>query len=435
MKTRFLFTSLLAFGFLAQTLQAAVGLEKLADGMVNPLNLVSIGDASGTLLIGDQQGTVHVLKNGKLQDALFLELRSKLCKQNDGFDERGLLGLALHPNFKDNGRLFIYYSAPLRSGAPSDWDHTSHISEFKTLDGNLEKADPESEKILMRIDQPGFNHNGGRLAFGPEGNLYISVGDGGGANDNENGHTSGIGNGQDVSKLSGKILRIDVDKGQPYGIPSDNPFVGKQGRNEIYAFGIRNPWGMSFDSGGTHELFVSDVGQNRFEEVNIITRGGNYGWRLREATEGFDPDKPNSDVSDPAVKDAFGNALIDPVITYKNKNRFRNDPTAYGVSVTGGFIYRGKAIPELQGKYVFADWSGSWAQPNGILLVASRSDGLWTLDHLDVKGSSDSNLKLYISAFGQDAAGELYVLTSGVNGLQGIGNPSLRSGAVYKIVP
>ena len=271
--------------------------------------------------------------------------------------------------------------------------------------------------------------------FGPDGFLYIAVGDGGGANDNERGHNPEIGNGQDVSRLNGKILRINVDGAKPYAIPQDNPFVGKHGRNEIFAFGIRNPWGMSFDRGGEHQLFVADVGQNRWEEVNIVTLGGNYGWRIREADHGFDPARARQEVPNNVSKDAFGNDLIDPVITYKNLNSFRNDPEAYGISVTGGYVYRGSAIPELQGKYVFADWSESWAQPNGILLVASPSTGAqWSVDRLHANGYHNANIKLYISAFGEDATGELYVLASGVNGLQALNDDKYRLGAVYKIV-
>src|SRR5262249_57244771 len=192
-------------------------------------------------------------------------------------------------------------------------DCTSRVSEFRVVSGNPAQVDAGSERVLIEVDKPQMNHNCGRLVFGPDGYLYIGLGDGGGANDNEHGH-SPQGNGQDLKTFMGKILRIDVDRGTPYGIPSDNPFAdGKQGRPEIFAYGLRNPWGISFDRGGAHELFAVDVGQNLFEELNIIVKGGNYGWRLREGFHGFDPKNANTPSENSVKTDALGRPLLDPV--------------------------------------------------------------------------------------------------------------------------
>jgi glucose/arabinose dehydrogenase len=412
-----------------------VALKQIADGFTSPLNLVSLPDGSGRILIADQPGTIHILtKDGKLADELFLDLRDRMIKLNQGFDERRLLGLALHPDFKSNRKLYVYYSAPLRSSAPTNLNHTSHISEFKAAP-DLARVDPTSERVLLRIDEPQMNHNCGRMLFGPDGYLYIGTGDGGGANDNEAGHAP-QGNGQDTSTLLGKILRIDVNKGNPYAIPSDNPFAdGKQGRPEIFAYGLRNPWGLSFDRGGQREFFAVDVGQNLYEELNIIVKGGNYGWRVREGFHGFDPKNANKVPDDVPAKDASGRPFIDPVLEYghppKNKPPSQTEPQ--GISVTGGYVYRGKALPPLQGKYVFADWSRNWALPDGVLFAATRNgtgkDAKWTLEYLSSTPTGGAKLGAYIVAMGEDADGELYLLTNGRNSLTG------KTGKVFKLGP
>jgi glucose/arabinose dehydrogenase len=411
--------------------QPAVALQQLAESFVSPLNIVSLGDGSGRLLVNDQVGTIHVMqKDGKLDEKLFLDLRSKLTKLNSGFDERGLLGLALHPSFKSNRKLYAYYSAPRSSTAPTNFDHTSHLSEF-TAAADFSSADLASERVLLTIDEPQFNHNGGRIAFGPDGYLYIGMGDGGGANDNEKGHAP-QGNGQDTTTLLGKILRIDVNKGNPYAIPSDNPFAdGKQGRPEIFAYGMRNPWGLSFDRGGDREFFVADVGQNLYEEINIVTKGGNYGWRVRESHVAFDPTKPNVPPTESPKTDAFGKPFIEPIAWYKHPARNKVDPTQIeGISITGGYVYRGKAIPALVGKYVFADWSRTWALPDGVLFTATGKgkDAKWTIDSLPFTSPTGEKIRAYIVAMGEDSDGELYVLTNGRNSLSG------QTGKVFKLV-
>jgi hypothetical protein len=378
---------------------------------------------------------VHLLgRDGRPAERLFLDLRGKITKLNQGFDERGLLGLALHPRFRKNRKLYIYYSAPLREGVATNWNHTSTLSEF-TAAADFSTADPASERVLLRIDQPQFNHNGGRITFGPDGLLYIGTGDGGGANDNEFGHHPQTGNGQDTTVLLGKILRLDVDNGSPYGIPRDNPFAdGKDGRPEIFAYGIRNPWGLAFDRGGRKELFVADVGQNLYEEVNIITRGGNYGWRVWESHVPFNPANPNTPLANAPTRDVLGNPFIEPIAWYKHPARGKIDTNSVeGISITGGYVYRGKAVKSLRGKYVFADWSRAWALPDGVLFTAtaasSKRGAKWTVKSLPAATTAGARHGGYIVGLGEDDSGELYVLTTARNALIG------QTGKVFKIVP
>jgi len=411
---------------LSYAVAQAANLKSVAEGFTSPTVLISLTDGSGRLLIADQVGTIHVLnKDGKLSDQPFLDLRGKIAKLNQGFDERGVLGVALHPKFKENRKFYVYYSAPRRKEAPEKFDHTSHISEFKAKENDFAQADPASERLLLQIDKPQFNHNCGRLLFGPDGFLYIGVGDGGQGNDTGVGHNPQIGNGQDLTKHLGKILRIDIDKGEPYGIPTDNPFAsGGEAKPEIFAYGLRNPWGISFDRGGSHEMFASDVGQDSWEEVNIIIKGGNYGWRIREGFDCFDPKNSLKPPPDCPKVGADGKPLVDPILVYKNFKRFMNDPEAKGISVTGGYVYRGKAIPALTGKYIFADWSRAWVNPDGVLFAGTRgADKKWTMETLPVKVGA------YVVAFGEDDDGELYVLTTGNNSLKP------KTGKVLKLTP
>ncbi|RYZ45701.1 MAG: glucose dehydrogenase, partial [Sphingobacteriales bacterium] len=265
------------------------------------------------------------------------------------------------------------------------------VREYTVSGNNPNLADKTTAIDVLTIDEPESNHNGGDLKFGPDGFLYITLGDGGAYNDLH----GEIGNGQNLNTLLGKILRIDVNQ-KPYGIPADNPFVGKENtRPEIYAYGLRNPWRISFDK-SDGRLFAGDVGQKNWEEVDIITKGGNYGWRVREGTHIKTPDDP-----DPKN-------WIDPITDYGRQE---------GISITGGFVYRGKEIPQLQGKYVFGDLMGP----------------IWTLT--DVKKKLWNREKLLISkdpgfwqiySFGEDQSGEIYVLANLLDG---------DKGAVYKIVP
>jgi glucose/arabinose dehydrogenase len=415
----------------------AVGLQVVAEGLTSPVTLTSPGDSSGRLFVVDQVGLIRVLMpGGTLRPEPFLDLRNRMVTLMPGFDERGLLGLAFHPQYAANGRFFVYYSAPLRAGGPAGFNHTGHISEFR-VSADPNRADPASERVLLQVDEPQFNHNGGTLLFGPaDGNLYISLGDGGGANDVGLGHVAdwyadnGGGNGQDVTQnLLGSILRIDVDSGSPYGIPPDNPFAGTPGLDEVWAYGFRNPYRMSFDSSGGHQLFVGDVGQASWEEVNIVSAGGNYGWNVKEATHCFDAESPTQEP--PSCPDVVGpghprtgDPLLDPIIEYPQARL--GGP---GVAVVGGHVYRGSALPQFRGRYIFGDWSRGFAQPDGSLFVAKpRKRGLWETSELRVATSSSGRLNARLLGFGEDDARELYVLTTSNTG------PTGTTGRVFKLV-
>ncbi|HUF63324.1 MAG TPA: PQQ-dependent sugar dehydrogenase [Verrucomicrobiales bacterium] len=403
----------------------ALKLEKVAEGFVSPVGLVAYPGEEGLLTILDQVGVAWLVgTGGKRLPEPFLDLRSKVAKLNEGFDERGLLGLAFHPSFATNGRIFVYYSGPLREGAPRGWDHTSVIAEFRVKEGER-SADLASEKVLLQIDEPQFNHNSGNVLFGPDGFLYISTGDGGAANDVGPGHVPG-GNAQDPEQLLGKILRIDVDRGDPYGIPADNPFAGRDGRDEIFALGLRNPWGLAFLPDG--RLILADIGQNRFEEVNIIEKGGNYGWNIREGFSGFDPDKAMDVVIEKPNVDAAGKPFAEPVLVYKNPKAFPTDAEARGASICGGYVYRGKSIPGLRNRYVFGDWTFMWGLGKGSLFSANAEGSRWELKPLPVEGASNGQIDSFMLAIGEGADGELYILTNKAGGLTG------ETGVVWKLV-
>jgi glucose/arabinose dehydrogenase len=449
---RFMVVALCATAVLAGTATAgqaqqeddpAVGLRLVADDFTSPVALVAAPDGSGRRFIVDQVGVIRILTaDGNLLSEPFLDLRSQIVPLMPEFDERGLLGLAFHPGYAGNGRFFVYYSAPLRAGAPAGFDHTAHISEFRvsTLDAN--RADPASERTVLEVDKPQFNHNGGTLLFGPnDGYLYISLGDGGGADDVGLGHVEDWyaanegGNGQDIQQnLLGNILRVDVDGAAPYGIPSDNPFAGApgcaDGCDEIWAYGLRNPYRMSFDRGGAHDLFVGDAGQELWEEVSIAVKGGNFGWNVKEGTHCFSTDNPDESPADcpdtvGAPHPRAGDPLIDPVIEYANHHQ----PGGLGATVIGGHVYRGEALPQFSGRYVFGDWSREFEEPDGSLFVAmSRKKGLWHMEQLRIATSPTGRVGHYVLGFGQDLAGEMYVLTTDQTG------PSGMTGKVYRLV-
>ncbi|HVY69179.1 MAG TPA: PQQ-dependent sugar dehydrogenase [Verrucomicrobiae bacterium] len=415
-----------------------IGLRLVAEGFSAPIGLAAIPGGKGSLLVADQRGLIyHIDGDGKKAGQPFLDLREKITAVGQGMEERGLLGLALHPKFKSNRKFYVVYSAPRRASAPAEWDHTERLSEFKTRGDGFATADPGSERVLLDIDEPDWNHNSGRIAFGPDGYLYWTVGDGGAFNDvgdvaRGRGHPP-EGNGQKLDTFLGKVLRLDVDHGTPYGIPKDNPFVkSKHGFPEIFAYGFRNPWGISFDRGGKHDLIVADVGQDRWEEINVVVNGGNYGWRLREGFEGFDPKDPLHAPTNSATAGADGKPFVDPVFTYKTLRGRGTDPESYGVTVTGGYVYRGKAFPALRGKYIFADWSRSMALPDGTLLAATipnKSRGRWTVQPLGLKDFPNGRIKSFIWALGEDDEGELYVLANGIN------SAANGRGKVFKLVP
>ena len=418
-----------------------VGVRLVADGFTSPVQLVAPPDGSGRLFVVDQVGLIWILDGtGARLPAPFLDWRARLVALMPGFDERGLLGLAFHPDYASNGRFFLYYSAPLRAGAPAGFNCTTTISELR-VSSDPDLADPASETILLQVDKPQFNHNGGTVAFGPDGNLYVSIGDGGGANDVGLGHVedwypdNGGGNGQDVqSNLLGNLLRIDVDGAAPYAIPPGNPFAGgagcADGCDEIYAYGFRNPYRFSFDM-ASGALLVGDAGQGLWEEVSLVTAGGNYGWNVKEGSHCFDAE--NNTVSPASCPSAVGAPhpdagapLLDPVIEYANSNH--PDVEGLGVVVVGGHVYRGRDVPQLRGRYVFGDFSRGFFPPDGTLLAAKpRASGPWQIQELRVAGSPDGRLHHYVLGFGQDAAGEIYVLTSERLG------PSGTTGRVHRL--
>ena len=412
------------------------------------MGITNAGDGSNRLFVTDQRGAIRIIQNGATVGTPFLNISSRLVPERPGFDERGLLGLAFHPNFGQSGatgsdKFYVYYSAPRPGGNPNDpvnpVDHQSVIAEYAVTSPGSNVADPNSERILMTFDQPQFNHDAGSLNFGPDNMLYITTGDGGGGGDNEPGHTGGgagnpsggLGNAQDRTNLLGKILRVDVDgnngpTGQ-YGIPATNPFVGQGSgvREEIYAYGLRNPWRASFDDGpgGTGRLIAADVGQGDVEEINIIEAGGNYGWRIKEGSIDFDPTmSPNPDVP-----------LLDPVAEYAHPGSSVSVTPQVGISVTGGEVYRGSEFPELQGTYIFGDWSTGFGTPDGTLLgLEENIQGEFVLSVLDVVGGNP--IGEFIQAFGTDELDEIFVATKRTlapSALDPLTN--LPTGAIYHI--
>jgi glucose/arabinose dehydrogenase len=401
-------------------------LEVVAEGLTSPMALVELPD--GVRIAVDQVGYIKALgPDGKLVEEPVADFTDRMITINRNYDERGLLDVVLHPKFESNRRVFVYYSAPKDPEVPSDWDSSSVVAEYTLKKGSPLKLDMASEKVLLRFGQPFGNHNGGRMAFGPDGFLYIGSGDGGAANDQ--GRRPPEGNGQNLQTLLGKILRIDVDRGAPYAVPTDNPFAdGKSGRAEIFAYGFRNPWGVSFDRGGSHELFVADVGQNLFEEVDIVVKGGNYGWNLREGFQPFDPKSAKSVPETGATQGARGEPLLDPIVNYPHRTQPSTE--VQGISITGGYVYRGKAIPGLTGRYVFADWARNQGVGDGRLLVATRptSGAKWDLAEVSIERDS-SKPGPYITALSEGRDGELYVL------IHDRGNPSGTGGKIMKLVP
>lgn len=343
-------------------------------GFKNPVGLSPAGDGSGRLFIVEQRGTIQVRKPGQGGSKTFLDISDRVASGG----EMGLLGLTFHPNFPENGRFFVNYTA--RTGGLH-----STISEFR-VNGNPDQADARIERILLTVPQPYANHNGGDIAFGPDGMLYIAFGDGGSGNDPH-------GNGQNLSALLGKILRIDVDRSEgrkAYGVPPDNPFVArKNAAGEIWAYGLRNPWRLAFDP-ATGGLFAGDVGQRAREEIDLIKKGGNYGWNVMEGT-----------ICTPGVNpNCKSGGFESPIIDY---------PRSEGTTVIGGRVYRGQAIPSLCGVYIYGDFG------NG-RIWGLRYDGGAVIEQQKLLESGRS-----ISAFGEDEQRELYVVD--------------YAGEILKIVP
>ena len=351
------------------------------------------------LFVLNQKGQIHIIKKGETLNEPFLDISDRVHGSLTPGSEEGLLGLAFHPDYKENGYFYVNYV---------DRNDTSIVSRF-SVTNDPETANKNSEKILLKLAQPFGNHNGGHLAFGPkDGMLYIGFGDGGKWGDP-------YGNAQNLNTLLGTILRIDVNSGNPYSIPVDNPFIGqKDKRPEIFCYGVRNPWRFSFDR-ETNDLIIGDVGQNLWEEINWTTwdvsKGANYGWRTMEANHCYNPEE---------FCDTTG--LVMPVHEYPNNAAYMkilmgmDNSEATGCSVTGGYVYRGADNPHLWGTYIFGDYCTGriWS----FKLKDGKPVGFKNLRKELKKHSKD--VPLFISSFGEDNSGELYV----VNYL----------GAVYKFV-
>jgi glucose/arabinose dehydrogenase len=338
-----------------------VTLTTVVSGLTFPLDLESAHDGTDRLFVVEQPGDIKIISNGAVLPAPFLDITARV---NFDHAEQGLLGVTFHPSFGQNGRFFVNYDRLVNAQIQTV------IAEFHVSTTDPDLADPASERILLTVDQPFTNHKAGQLAFGPDGFLYFGLGDGGSGGDP-------LGNGQNLQTLLGKMLRIDVDGTQPYTIPPDNPFVGSGGRQEIWAYGFRNPWRFSFDR-TTGRLFCADVGQNQFEEVDIVQRGGNFGWNIMEGLHCFNPSSGCNMTG-----------LILPIAEYDHSE---------GIAVIGGYVYRGTAIPDLVGKYVFGDFGSGT-----IWTLTEGPPGTWARATLLSSGRN-------ISSFGQDDSGELYVV-------------------------
>jgi glucose/arabinose dehydrogenase len=347
---------------------AAVVLTPIAEDFTRPIYLTHAGDGSGRLFVVEQGGRIWTLNSGARGDTPFLDISALVSQEatrQNGYTERGLLGLAFHPKYAENGLFFVNYT---------DTTGTTVVARYSVRADDANAADPASAVEILRVEQPFPNHNGGHMEFGPDGYLYISLGDGGSGGDPLN-------EGQNLAGLLGSILRIDVDvaEGEGYAVPADNPFVGRtDAAPEIWAYGVRNVWRFSFDR-ETGDMYAADVGQNAWEEVNFIPAGQggvNLGWNVYEATHPFSGAAGTSD-------------MVMPIAEYAHN---------LGISVTGGYVYRGTAIPDWQGAYIYGDFG------SGILWAAWRdSTGTWTDDLL-------MDTDHTISSFGQDEAGELYLV-------------------------
>jgi glucose/arabinose dehydrogenase len=413
---------LLAGSALATTAAAEVDvrLEPFVTGLTSPLAMVQ-PDGEDRMFVIEQDGFVRVVTaEGELLPEPFLDIRGRMVELMSDFDERGLLGLTFHPQFSENGRFYLGYSRPLDPQgdlAKQLWySHTNVVAEFRTHPDDPFMADPNFEKTISKIDWPQFNHNGHWIGVGPDDHLYISTGDGGYANDWGIGHNVSIGNGQDLQTPMGKMLRLTLD-GE---VPEDNPFADDfNALPEIWAYGLRNAWRCSFDMGGDNALFCADVGQNSFEEVNIVGAGDNLGWRHMEGNHCFDFENPNDH---PASCETAG--MVMPILEYKNCTA--QPEGCMGISVTGGYVYRGDNA-DWDGKYIFGDWSKSFASMDGQLFVGSQGDdGSWSMEQANVV---NMDIVPYILAFAQDAAGEVYALTSVTTG------PVGNMDTIYKVVP
>jgi glucose/arabinose dehydrogenase len=429
--------------------------ELVADGLVAPLSLTFAPDGSDRRFIVDQTGLVLVLSpEGQVLHTPFLDITDGVVLQS-AFDERGLLELTFHPRFASNGKLYVQYSAP-REGenicvdeegvVPEDPDgcpfqYTRRVSEFVVSSTDPNRVDPATERVVFEIQWPGRKHNGGGLAFGPDGMLYIGLGDGGfihgpsGADDPFNVDPDllfGDLLAQDLTSLYGKILRIDVDNGAPYRIPRDNPFVGADGiPDEIFAWGFRNPFRISFDREGDRAMYVSATADTLFESTYKVTQPGNFGWAIKEGTHCFDRTRAFAPPDNCASVGSLGEPIHDPIIEYLNfavedpRSQFAGE--GFGRASLGGHVYRGNAIKWLRGRFVQGDFALNLL--DGQILVAKPmpQGKLWTLRRAFVFEPSDPVRSGFMKSIGQDADGELYAITGNFT-------PTGLEGRVWRII-
>jgi glucose/arabinose dehydrogenase len=347
--------------------EISLALETVSDQLTFPVDLAS-PPGNSRLFVVEKAGRIRIIENGTLLDPAFLDISAQVSSNG----ERGLLGLAFDPDYGTTGRFVVNYT---------DLAGDTHIAAFTISAGDPNQADAASEELILRVDQPFENHNGGQVAFGPDGYLYIGLGDGGGSGDP-------MTNGQSLTTLLGKLLRVDLNGGSPYGIPAGNPFPAvAAARSEIWSYGLRNPWRFSFDR-LTGDLYVADVGQGEREEIDVSLaadeagRGANYGWNIMEGDACFEP-----------ASGCDRTGLILPVLQYDHGE---------GCSVTGGYAYRGSAIPALQGTYFYSDFCSGWVR-------SFRLSGGAVAEEREWPALQAGN----VTSFGQDDAGELYILTSG----------------------
>lgn len=379
-----------------------IELQPVVSGLASPLGARFPDDGTGRMFVYDQTGLIHIVESGAVTGTL-LDVTSRLVALMPNFDERGLIGFTLHPNFTINGLIYTYTSEPV--AGPADFtvdtggqpmNHQGVIAEWQVVGNAVNMA---SRREILRVDEPQFNHNGGPLHFGPDGYLYIAFGDGGNGDDEGPGHGTS-GNGQNKDTILGSLVRIDVDGGSPlaangeYGIPPDNPFVGTAGLDEIYAYGLRNPYGFSFDA-STGDLYLVDVGQNDIEELNIVTNGGNYGWRIKEGSFLFEPNG-----TDPGYVTGQQTlpGLIDPIAEYDHDE---------GRSIIGGFKYNG-SDPAFDGLYITGDFSRGFAMPGGRLFYVNPSNQFREFNI----GFPPQPLGLFLKGFAEDLDGNIYVCGS-----------------------
>ena len=378
-----------------------IDISLVVGGLASPTVVTTSSSTDTRLFITEQAGLIKIYKDGAILGTPFLDLTASVLALTAGYDERGLLGMAFHPNYSSNGEFFVYYSKA-KSGAGIN--HESIVAKF-TVSGNPDVSGT-TEEIIFQFDQPNNNHNGGCLAFGNDGYLYIATGDGGGQNDPND-------LAQDRTNYYGKILRINVDSGSPYSIPADNPYIGHGTyKEEIYAYGFRNPYRMSFDA-STGKLWTGDVGQGTYEEIDIVTNNGNYGWSVKEGNSIFDNAQAVTIAAALGIDvNVFLNSLVSPVAEYDH---------TVGLSVIGGFVYRGSTCVDLKGKYVFGDWAKDWSSSTGVIYYLEEpTPGNYVIKTL-------KNLTESVVGFGEDNLKELYVITK-----VGYNHDANTTGKIYK---